>query len=122
MPNHVHGIIIINKQPPHVETQDFASPHNTGLNLDFASLWNAGYEQNPEIKNHFGPQSKNLASIIRGFKIGVTKYAEQNDTYFAWQSRFHDDIIRNEEEYQRIQNYILANPKNWKEDRFFIAK
>ena len=28
--------------------------------------------------NRFAPKSKNLASVIRGFKIGVTKYAQIN--------------------------------------------
>jgi putative transposase len=38
---------------------------------------------------------------------------------FAWQSLFHDHIIRNNAEFERIQNYIAKNPKNWKEDRFY---
>jgi len=89
MPNHVHGIIIINKP---VETQNFASPQQTnGTPLEtqnFASLHqtndrpletqNFASLQRPikpppdmpksrSSKNHFGPQSKNLASIIRGY-------------------------------------------------------
>ena len=84
MPNHVHGIIVINKP---VETQNFASLHS-------------------QPQNRFGPQSKNLASIIRGFKIGVTKNARKIHADFAWQSRFHDHIIRNDESSHKIRNYI----------------
>jgi hypothetical protein len=40
------------------------------------------------------------------------------DPDFGWQSKFHDHIIRNHEEYLRIENYIINNPKNWKEDKF----
>ncbi len=69
-------------------------------------------------KNQFGPQSKNLASIIRGFKIGVTKNARIIDPDFEWQSRFYDHIIRNNESYWRITNYIINNPKKWEEDNF----
>jgi putative transposase len=36
-----------------------------------------------------------------------------------WQERFHDHIIRNEAEYNRIKNYIINNPKNWDKDCFF---
>ncbi|WP_208796422.1 transposase [Flavobacterium fluviatile] len=36
-----------------------------------------------------------------------------------WQERFHDHIIRNEAEYDRIKNYIKNNPKKWYEDCFF---
>ncbi len=68
--------------------------------------------------NKFGPQSKNLASIIRGFKSSVTKFARNSEPDFAWQPRFHDHIIRNTIEFERIQNYIADNPKNWKEDKF----
>ena len=38
---------------------------------------------------------------------------------FEGQSRFYNNIIRDAEAYRRIKNYIIANPKNWKEDRFF---
>lgn len=61
MPNHIHGIIIIDKQnggngDATVETQNFAS-----------------LPPPPSPQNHantFGPQSQNLASIIRGYKTG----------------------------------------------------
>ena len=36
-----------------------------------------------------------------------------------WQERFHDHIIRNDEEYHRIKNYIINNPKKWSEDCHF---
>ena len=35
-----------------------------------------------------------------------------------WQSDYHDHIIRNDEEYQHIEAYIINNPKNWKADKF----
>ena len=56
--------------------------------------------------NKFGPQSCNLASIIRGYKIGVTKYARTNSICFEWQSRFYDHIIRSEDKLNRIREYI----------------
>ncbi len=105
MPNHVHGIIIVDKpNDGTVETQDFASLPNL--------------KQTPQ--NEFGPQSKNLASIIRGFKIGVTKNTQKIRLDFKWQTRFHDHIIRNEESFQRISEYIQNNPTNWKEDKFYL--
>ena len=102
MPNHVHGIIIIDKQ---VETQDFASLPVTPLKS--------------EPKNKFGPQSKNLASIIRGFKIGVTKNARTINPTFRWQSRYHDHIIRDDKSFQNISDYILLNPLHWNKDKFY---
>jgi len=72
---------------------------------------------NPE-KNKFGPQSKNLASIVRGFKIAVTKNARLINPNFTWQSRFHDHIIRDEKSYQTISEYVINNPINWRNDKF----
>lgn len=66
--------------------------------------------------NKFGPQSKNLASIIRGFKIGVTKNVHKIHPDFAWQSRFHDRIIRNNHEFENVRAYIYNNPQNWAKD------
>ncbi len=64
-------------------------------------------------KNQFAPQSQNLASIIRGFKIGVTKNARQIHPAFAWQPRFHDHIIGDDGSYERITQYIKTNTARW---------
>lgn len=41
---------------------------------------------------------------------------------FAWHRSFHDHIIRNEFEYNRISNYIDLNPQKWLQDTFFEKK
>jgi putative transposase len=104
MPNHVHGILVINK--PIVETQNLASQSQT---QNLASL-----RDGPQ--NQFGPQSRNLASIIRGYKIGVTKFARQNNIPFMWQARYHDHVIRNGQECVKIQQYIYTNHQGWEKD------
>ncbi|MCB0647804.1 MAG: hypothetical protein KDC49_14140 [Saprospiraceae bacterium] len=111
MPDHVHGIIIIQKNDAIgtvIETQNFASLSQTPLQYHD---WDGKTPM-----NHFGPQSQNLASIIRGYKIGVTKNARLINSTFQWQPRYHDHIIRNDEEFQRISNYIANNPRNWEKD------
>lgn len=67
-----------------------------------------------DYKNKFAPQSKNLASVIRGFKVGVTKNARKINPDFAWLPRYHDVIIRNKIAFERISQYIHNNPSNWK--------
>ena len=133
MPNHVHGIIEIAKSNVAgtaddngmvdgmiVETQNFASlrrsPNTSPSPHTSTSGKSTTNTRSP--KNKFGPQSKNLASIVRGYKIGVTKNARQIRPDFAWQPRFYDHIIRNDESYQRISNYIFNNPIHWKDDKF----
>ena len=116
MPDHIHGIIVIDKNESDdgdaggvvvgVETQNFVSLRQT---QKFAYR----QTQKRQPKNKFGPQSQNLASIIRGFKIGVTKNAKQINPDFKWQSRFYDNIIRNERSFNNITQYITNNPLNW---------
>ena len=129
MPNHVHGIIVIDKTDDGRNGIELNDGNNDGGNVgnndgrnvetqNFASLPppQQPSTNKPQPKNKFGPQSQNLASIIRGYKTGVTKYARNNNIDFGWQSRFHDHIIRNNAEYQRIKNYIIKNPKKWNDD------
>lgn len=97
MPNHVHGIIVIDKPVVSVETQNIASL------------------QIPQ-PNQFGPQSQNLGSIVRGYKIGVKKWATIHNVAFEWQPRYYDSIIRNERDLSNVRNYIVDNPLNWKEN------
>lgn len=76
----------------------------------------------PRRKNayqHVIPRS--VGSIIRGFKIGVTKNFRQNtDIYVVWQRNYYEHIIRNEIELNRIRQYIIDNPKKWKTDENYI--
>lgn len=84
MPNHIHGILLINK--PDKE------------------LWET---------NKFGVQSQNLASVIRGYKASVKTYATLNNIEFNWQPRYYDHVIRKEKEYLNIRGYISNNPEEW---------
>jgi REP element-mobilizing transposase RayT len=70
-----------------------------------------------KYKNKFGPQSKNLSSIIRGFKIGVKNFSNENKIYFLWQDSFYDHIVRDEKELNKIRQYIVDNPLKWELDR-----
>lgn len=55
-----------------------------------------------------------IGSIIRGFKIGITKWYRKNkDIHTVWQRNFYEHIIRNEVDLNRIREYIINNPLNW---------
>ena len=120
MPNHIHGIIIINKN---VETQYFVSPpkNTNDPNVKTQNIAGTNVEtQNIASlqKNKFGPQSQNLASIVRGFKSGVKSYTTKNNLEFAWQPRYYDHIIRDYESLERIRKYIQLNPNRWLDDEY----
>ena len=102
MPNHIHGILCIGE-----------NEYNDEQRRD------AIHGAPTEYKNQFVPQSKNIASIVRGYKSAVTTYARKNNIPFDWQSRFYDHIIRSNDDYLKISNYISNNPTKWVEDKFY---
>ncbi|CAN5400636.1 transposase [soil metagenome] len=88
MPNHLHGIIFLDKK---------------------------GERSNST--NKFGPQKENLGAIIRGYKASVKRFANSNKINFDWQSGYFDRIIRNENELNNFRQYIIDNPDNWISDK-----
>ncbi|MEG1044743.1 MAG: transposase, partial [Oscillospiraceae bacterium] len=66
--------------------------------------------------------SPTISDIICTFKSLTTKLSNANDNITGrkiWQRSFHDHIIRNENEYQKIWEYINANPLKWEDDCFY---
>jgi REP element-mobilizing transposase RayT len=97
MPNHFHGIIII-------EGCEFVETHGIVETHGHASLHKV---------------TNNLSNIIRGFKGACTKRIHLNNIKsFSWQSRFYDHIIRNEKDLYRIREYIQNNPLKWVLDEY----
>ena len=102
-----------------VETQCIASVQMRMCHeIDHAEM-HIGDAMHRVSTNQFVPQSKNLSSIIRGYKSAVTVFARKNKIDFEWHPRFHDRIIRSTFEYNNISNYIINNPAKWVEDKFY---
>lgn len=125
MPNHIHGILILqngNPPPDYFDVFDFNSigKNGFGAGRDRACPVSTMPENNELLgKNRFQNPGKNsVSSIIGSYKSSVTKHANRLKLENGWQSRFHDHIIRTKEEYLRIKYYIRNNPKNWEKDRF----
>jgi putative transposase len=113
MPNHVHGIIELIQS---VGVQNFEP-----LQSQNESASNFGVQNFEPQQNQFQkiiPHS--IGSIIRGYKIGVTKWFRNNtDNKNIWQRNYYEHIIRDEKSHQRISEYIRNNPNNWNKDDFF---
>lgn len=60
-------------------------------------------------------------SIIANYKASVTRIARREYDFSStmWQTRYHDHIIRNVEDYNRIREYVQHNPARWEADTFF---
>src|SRR5690606_22118356 len=78
MPNHVHGIIVIDKGDDYVETRLIASLQG-GITKN----------KNPMLAD-------GLPKIIRWFKGKSSYEIRKTHADFAWQSRYHDRIIRDQ--------------------------
>ena len=73
-------------------------------------------------------QPKSISSFVAGYKSAVVnkiddyiddnklKTNKYNRNNPLWQSNYHDHIIRDNESYHKIKNYIINNPGNWRED------
>ena len=65
----------------------------------------------------------NLSSVIGQYKSYVSKQIHAFDTGCkVWQASFHDHVIRNQQDYERIWLYIEANPARWDEDCFYLSE
>jgi putative transposase len=97
MPNHVHGIIVINFDLIVVE----------------AGLKPASTTNTQQRKNH------GLSEIVRGFKTfssrRINEYCHTVGQAF-WQRIYYDRIIRDEKEKGVIAEYIRNNPCHWEQE------
>jgi putative transposase len=100
MPNHLHGIIIINNP---VGTHGRASLHETNSN-------------GVEVGGPLQRKPRSLGAFVAGFKSAATKRINAlrgTPRAPVWQGRFHDHIIRNDVDLHRIRTYIANNLLQW---------
>jgi REP element-mobilizing transposase RayT len=111
MPNHIHGIIIINDRPGNGDD-------NNGNGRGVRSNAPANANVNPQ--NYFSQisaPSGTLGVIVRSYKSSVTRWCRKNKfEYFQWQRNYYEHIIRNEQELYQIRKYIRNNPAKWELD------
>jgi REP element-mobilizing transposase RayT len=79
------------------------------------------------LPQHLGSK---LSSAIQWFKTmttneyirGVKSLNWQSFDRRLWQRNYWEHIIRNEQAYDRISNYIKRNPSKWAEDQLFSKR
>ncbi len=67
------------------------------------------------VKDRRAMRAPTISTVINQMKGYVTKQIG----FSLWQKLFHDHIIRNEEEYRKIWEYIDTNPLKWEDDCYF---
>lgn len=59
-----------------------------------------------------------IANVVKQMKGYATKKIGKS----IWQKLYHDRIVRNRDEYNKIAKYIYENPMNWESDCFYIEE
>ena len=120
MPNHIHGIVIIDNND-NIGRRDVWQNVSTKHHPVTDVLPNVSTQTTANPKNKFmaeiSPSSNSLSMMIRQFKSAVTRHARQIMPQFGWQRNYYDHIIRNEKSLEKIQEYIFHNPAMWHRDR-----
>ena len=102
MPNHVHLLVSIR------DHSGGASPSPT---------------VGPEASSSGGDVLPSLFDVVRVLKSLTTRMARpflgENP---LWQRSYHEHVIRNEDDYRQIWEYIDTNPAKWAEDRYYKGK
>jgi len=99
MPNHVHGIII--------------------LNDNIVQAGRCGWQKNLAYSSRPTPSTVPLFEVLRAFKSFSAKHINTKRKMVGtpvWQRNYYEHIIRDEDDFQRIQFYIENNPANWNSD------
>ena len=105
MPNHIHAIFAIdlkNVPTAHFVGARHASPANT-----------------EEDYMQWVSRCKGLLSVVvDNMKSAITHFTNLHNIGFAWQRSYHEHIIRDADDFNRVAEYIRMNPLRWAEDEY----
>lgn len=113
MPNHIHFIVELGAHPQNVRADLRVRPNDDGEHI------NSG--------EHTGsPLRVSLSTVVQWFKTMTTNaYIRGVKTLDwdpfnkkLWQRNYYEHIIRNQDSYDRIVEYIANNPSVWEQDKF----
>lgn len=127
MPNHFHAILEIVGATlvvaPHYKTVANEKEQPQGI----APTNELNANENVQSKTFPPAKPKTVGDIVGAFQSIATVEYIRGVKQWGWkpfngkllQRNYYEHIIRDEQSYQRISNYIINNPKNWKGDKFY---
>ncbi|KAA6345134.1 hypothetical protein EZS27_007283 [termite gut metagenome] len=125
MPNHIHGIIALNVTVVVGATlavaQNAVAPNN-GMNIADGGATANGTMTANRATASVAPTIGNMVGVYKSLVMNkcLEIYKSKNECMGKlWQRNYYEHIIRNEQSYQNISNYIINNPANWKDDTFY---
>jgi REP element-mobilizing transposase RayT len=108
MPNHLHGIIVIDEATEARSATASASASHAGNELAA-----------------FRSPAGTLGAVVRGFKAATTSRIRglwsQLDAR-VWQWSFYEHIIDDEDDLAHIREYIANNPRAWEDDGLHVTQ
>ncbi len=120
MPDHVHGILALtgNDADRSNVRKNVSGPRNIRTQPDVLS----NVSTNGKVMSRISPPAQSLSVVVRSYKSAVTRWCKQNGPpEFAWQERFYDHVIRNQDALDKIRRYVDENPLRWDEERRHLA-
>ena len=121
MPNHIHGIIILNdhirntggsETRPYKNSRTDKNTHPDNYTQPYNNT--RSFNSHPHPDKHHG-----LPEIVRAFKSFSSRRINElleSPGVPTWQRNYYDHIIRDEHELRAVQDYVLSNPLNWESD------
>ncbi len=107
MPNHLHGIIILNE---HGRGTIYRAPTDGAHSTEYRA---------PTVttEQFQKPVEGSIPTIVRTYKAAVTRrIGRELNGGGVWQRNYYEHILRNDEDANRVHNYIQSNPAMWAED------
>lgn len=109
MPNHFHGIIIIN---------------NNNVGVPLVGTQNTGNIISDKADTRPAPTIGDIIGVFKSMTTNeyIHNIRENEWKPFngkLWQRNYYEHIIRDETDLNRIREYIINNPANWKIDENF---
>ncbi len=101
MPNHIHIILSIEKTT--------VSPGESEYNSFSKALRGS-------VSTIVGSYKSAVSKAVHMVENSVTA---RSDPTKVWQTRFYEHVIRNDDDYFRIWQYIDENPQKWNGDCYF---
>ena len=137
MPNHIHGIIVLNDETTVGATLAVAQNANKDVknintvaqnaNTDVLNINTVAQKGNVDVQNYRAGASPapTVRNIVGAYKSLVANQCleifKSKNKYMGklWQRNYWEHIIRNDYAYQHIANYVINNPANWENDELF---
>ena len=113
MPNHIHVVLVLDH-----ETAG-ASPRPTVIDET------AGASPRPTVIDETAGASPRptITDIVCAYKSLTTRECKKNGfDEKLFQTSFYEHIIRGQEDYEKIVNYIYENPMRWYYDELYTEE